>query len=178
MNWFFYEFTPSYPYISSAIKFLILGSLGEYIGAVIKTNWNLKPYTFLKFLPKLLIWAILGFLIKWIFASFTLLVVAQANAGLLPKLFAIKGSFLFALAVSIEMNLLFTPFLMFLHRLLDNIFDKKLNFKGLEKALLTIFWFWIPAHIITFTLPINFQIIFAGFLSIMLGIILAYSSKK
>lgn len=174
MTWFFYEFTPLHPYISSAIKFLILGTLGEYIGSKIKRS----DIPIFKIPAKLFIWALIGVLVKWAFSSFTLLVSTQATSGLLPSSFALRGSFLFALAVSIEINLFFTPVLFYFHSLLDNLFDKKWDFKGAKKALSSILWFWIPAHTITFMLSPNFQILFAGMLSIALGIILSASDSK
>lgn len=174
MHWFFYDFTPSFPYLSSAIKFLILGTLGEFFGSKLRGN----KFYLVKLPFKLLIWALLGIIIKWIFSSFTLLIISQAQNGLLPASFEIKGSLLFAIAVSCEMNIFFTPILFYFHRFLDNIIDKKWNFSGLEKALSTILWFWIPAHTVTFLLPNNFQILFAGILSIVLGVILGLSNTK
>jgi hypothetical protein len=38
--------------------------------------------------------------------------------------------------------------------------------------------FWIPAHTITFMLPVSLRILFAAALGIVLGIILALASQK
>lgn len=178
MHWFFYNFTPHYPYLSSLIKFAILGTIGEYLGAVIASKGNWKPFNILQLIYKILIWALLGLIIKWSFLTFSLLIPLQSISGLLPKTCSVNGSIYFAIAISLEMNLMFAPFLMILHRILDNLSLKQWNFKGIETALLSILWFWIPAHIITFVLPVNFRIFFAALLGIVLGIILGYSKKN
>jgi hypothetical protein len=172
----FLELTNNYPYLSSAIKFLILGTLGEYLANIIKSKFNLKCFTLYDFISKFIIWAILGVLIKWIFSSFSLLVDTQIENKLLPIFF--RNKFLFAIAVSLQINLFFTPFLIYFHRTLDNLFERKINFKGLNSALYSIFWFWIPAHILTFILNENLRILFAGFLSIVFGLILGISKKQ
>jgi len=177
-DWFFNEFTPAYPYGSSAIKFMVLGTLGEYLGAVLRMRGNWRPFAFWKIVPKLVIWALLGLLVKWAFSSFGLLIQAQAANGLLPAAAGVGGTFWFALAVSTEMNLLFAPFLMASHRVLDNLVDRRWTWAGMHIALYTIFWFWIPAHTITFLLPVNFQILFAAILSTILGSIMGFAARK
>jgi hypothetical protein len=45
----------------------------------------------------------------------------------------------------------------------------------------TIPFFWIPAHTVTFLLPVEFQVLFAALLGIALGVILSIGvlmSKK
>jgi hypothetical protein len=40
----------------------------------------------------------------------------------------------------------------------------------------TIPLFWIPAHTLTFLLPVEFQILFAAILGVVLGVILAFAA--
>jgi ABC-type phosphate/phosphonate transport system permease subunit len=42
----------------------------------------------------------------------------------------------------------------------------------------TIPFFWYPAHTITFLLPQNFQVLFAAFLGVALGVILSIANLK
>lgn len=174
---FFYSFTPAYPYLSSAIKFLILGTIGEWLGASIK-NKTLRPFPVYNFLPKMIIWAILGVTVKWAFSSFSLLIPIQAEKGLIPLAAGQAGTLLFAFFVSFEINIFYAPCLMYLHRILDNIVARSWCFNGMSVAIYSIFWFWIPAHTITFMLPENLRIMFAAFLSVALGIILGFAKRK
>jgi phage-related protein len=42
----------------------------------------------------------------------------------------------------------------------------------------TIPFFWIPAHTVTFTLPIQYRVAVAADLSIILGVILVHSHRR
>jgi hypothetical protein len=42
----------------------------------------------------------------------------------------------------------------------------------------TIPLFWYPAHTLTFMLPSNYQVLFAAFLGVALGVILAIANNK
>jgi hypothetical protein len=102
----------------------------------------------------------------------------QASQGLIPYLCGEPGTWWFAVAVSVEMNLFYAPVLMSMHRLLDNVVALKWNWRGMSIAFYTIFWFWIPAHTVTFMLPVNFQILFAAGLSLALGVILGFAGRR
>jgi hypothetical protein len=57
--------------------------------------------------------------------------------------------------------------------------DWKVQYNFIFKK--TIPFFWIPAHTITFLLPVEFQVLFAALLGIALGVILSIGvlmSKK
>ncbi|GAB1456387.1 hypothetical protein MASR2M48_16950 [Spirochaetota bacterium] len=49
---------------------------------------------------------------------------------------------------------MFGPLLMTLHRTTDNIISGTKGYKGIEKSLATLAWFWVPAHTVTFALPL------------------------
>lgn len=177
MRWFFLEFSPAHPYAASALKFLVLGTLGEWLGGVVRGRGDLRPFPLSRLWVKGLIWAALGLLIRWVFSSFALLIPAQAGAGLLPAACARPGSLAFALAVSLQMNLLFSPFLMYLHRALDNLAAWDWRWGGMGVAVYSIAWFWLPAHTVTFLLPDAFRVIFAAALSVALGVILGFARR-
>ena len=50
MSWFLHEFTPAHPYWASLVKFLVLGTLGEWLGGVIRTRGDWAPFP-LRLLP-------------------------------------------------------------------------------------------------------------------------------
>jgi hypothetical protein len=177
MNWFFFEFSPAHPYGASALKFLVLGTLGEWLGGVIRARGGLKPFPWARLWPKFFIWAFLGLLIRWTFSSFALLIPAQAAAGLLPEACARAGGMAFAFSVSLEMNLLFSPLLMYLHRALDNLAARASRWDGMSTALYSIAWFWLPAHTVTFLLRDEYRVLFAAGLSVALGAILGFAAR-
>jgi len=172
------------------IQFAILGPLGEYIATKIKKRqWN---YGIKETILKGIGWALLAVLIKYVFVGFVGFIdelVKHKPHAMLPLFFEKKENteafFMFArvpnaFARSFVTNLLFAPQLFFLHRAWDNLIDKKNDYAGLPKAMLTIFWFWIPAHTLTFCLRPEYQMGLAAFWSLALGIILGYfiTAKK
>lgn len=174
INWFFFEFTPQNPYLSSMIKFAILGTLGEWLGTFIRSKRSLGVY---QIITKMIIWGLLGALIKWAFSSFILLIDAQLMHNLLPKVCG-SSKILKSFCIALEINLFFAPFMMYFHRFLDNIATWTKSYAGMSKAIASIGWFWIPAHTITFSLPGRYQIVFAAALGVVLGIIMGITKKS
>ena len=107
--------------------------------------------------------------------------------------------FLVALAISVAMNSIFAPVFMTLHKITDtHIKDCGGSIRtlvtpipmtriitGLNWAVLwgfvfkkTIPLFWYPAHTITFLLPSDTRVLFAAFLGIILGVLLAIAARK
>lgn len=82
-----------------------------------------------------------------------------------------------AFTISALMNLQFGLTLVILHRVLDNIPLKVKNWKGLDKGMLSLIWFWIPAHTMTFMLPDVYRIGLAAVWSVVLGLILGFFGK-
>jgi hypothetical protein len=68
--------------------------------------------------------------------------------------------------------------MMAFHRLEDNIIARTWNWSGLQKAWWTLIWFWIPAHTITFSLPVEYQIGLAAIWSLVLGIIMGLTKPR
>jgi hypothetical protein len=104
-----------------------------------------------------------------------------------------------AFAISTIMNLTFAPVMMTFHKITDTHisnnggtiggFFKPIRYGDIFSSInwrvqwnfvfkKTIPFFWIPAQTITFLLPSEFRIVFAAFLGIALGVILAVASIK
>lgn len=102
-----------------------------------------------------------------------------------------------AITISVMMNVCFAPIFMIFHKITDtHILDNGGALSTLIKPIpmasilanlnwnvqwnfvfkKTIPFFWIPAHTITFMLPSQFQVLFAAFLSIVLGVILSVAA--
>jgi hypothetical protein len=65
-----------------------------------------------------------------------------------------------------------------MHRLLDNLIDRRNNWQNIDKGFMSLLWFWIPAHTVTFMLDKPFQIGLAAVWSVVLGIILGFYNSK
>ncbi len=164
----------AYPILSAIIQFAILGTLGEIISKwVIQKNFR-YPFTLFQTIWKMLVWAVLGVAIKYAFKGFSGYVEYLQEHHMLPY-FTKFGQ---AAAISIAMNLQFGVFLVLIHRLLDNLGDGIVNWKGIDKSLMSLLWFWIPAHTITFMQADDLRIGLAALWSLMLGLILGLFKRK
>ena len=105
------------------------------------------------------------------------------------------GKLLVAFCISVLMNSIFAPVFMTLHKITDihiqdtggslirffkpipigNIMANRINWQVQWGFVFkkTIPLFWYPAHTITFLLPGDFQVLFAAFLGVVLGLILS-----
>ena len=191
------------PYCMSFAKFAVLATFGECIGLRITTGNYHRPGFGL--LPKALVWGFLGVGIK---AAFTIFATGAPNIlaelGLPVSVATLKtGDFplrlLTAFSISVTINTIFAPVFMTLHKITDmHIAATGGTFAGfftpipmgrfLQDTNWNVLWgfvfkktlpfFWIPAHVITFLLPPQFQVLFAALLGIMLGVILACAALK
>ena len=161
------------PLGSAAIQFAILGSLGEIISASFKSKKVALPCTIYQMAGKILAWALLGIIIKYGFIGMKGFTRTLIEHQLLPA-FCSSGLG-WSFSVSVLTNLFFGPQMMFFHRLEDNLILWEWNMSGITKAWWTLIWFWIPAHTITFALPVEFQIGLAALWGLILGIILGMS---
>ncbi|MCF8068860.1 MAG: hypothetical protein K9L30_09770 [Desulfobacterales bacterium] len=173
MNWYI-EIVETNPIITAMIQFAILGTLGDII-----SKWIIKKKFFLPFGVKVLMlkmteWALLSIFVKYAFVGFHGFIDSLVVHNLLPDM----NTAGYAFSVSVSMNLLFGPFLVVMHRFLENTIAGAKNWERIDKALLSLVWFWIPAHTITFMLPKPFQIGIAALLSIVLGLILGAYNRK
>jgi hypothetical protein len=188
-------------FITSFIKFAVLATYGEVVGLRIRTGkYDLKGFGVL---PRAIVWGFLGMSVKAAFVIFSsgtpailsYLGIACSEAIMASSISAEK--IIIAFSISLALNLIFSPVLMTVHKITDSHIMK---FKGSITCLLhpvnvglilketdwnmqwgfvlkkTIPFFWIPAHTITFLLPVEFQILYAALLGVALGIILAFAA--
>lgn len=189
-NPIFVNATTNHPYISAFIKFMILATMGELLAIRIREGKWIKP---VGMIYKAILWGSYGVLITLAFQLFAGGVIACQAKGYLPGK---DSSIAFAFWTATLMNIFFGTVFMALHRCTDAYVDlrcgkiiKKPKFRDVvAKAdwdtfvyfvvLKTIPFFWIPAHTITFLLPGEYRIVVAAFLSVALGIFLAFSKKS
>ena len=189
-NKMFIGFTTNYPYIAGFLKFAILATMGDLLAyRIVTSEWKIRK----GFLFRAFIWGFLGVVIVLIFDIFRSGVPAAMENGLLP--FA-GNTLATAFFTSVIINLSFAPSMMGFHRITDTFADlrfiekqKNLKLKTVVKKVdwdnfvsfvvfITIPGFWIPAHTITFSLPKEYQVLMAAFLSIALGAILSFAKAK
>ena len=119
-------------------------------------------------------WALLAVTIKYAFVGYQGFVESLVSHHLIPELNLYGNAFL----LSVTMNLQFGLLLVILHRFLDNLIARQRNWKNIDKGMLSLIWFWIPAHTITFMLDKPFQIGLAAIWSVVLGFILGYYNRE
>ncbi len=189
--------TTKYPYLMGFVKTSILASYGEMLAArFLKGSYFARSGVYLRFI----IWGFLGMSFVLMFNVFSNGVQAAIASGLLPKVSGDSfGAQLYtAFMTSLVMNLIFAPTFMILHRITDTYIDlgdgcftKACKVKFIDVIdriewkpffgfviIKTIPLFWVPAHTITFMIPENYRVLYAGFLSIILGLILTFSKIK
>lgn len=174
------------------LKFSILASFGDILAKKIVTNsWSIKGF---RLHERALVWGFIGVLCAFIFPLYSSGVDALISIRMLP---VFSEGFLNKLSVafwkSFWINILFSFPLMTFHRITDTLIDQRLLFKKWDIVPVwnnidwknmwgfvapSIFWFWLPAHTITFYLPSEFRILMASFLSICLGAILSFAKLK
>ncbi len=176
MMWYV-EWVKANPLVSAMIQFAILGTLGDMISKWVISKKIFLPFSLLMLLWKMLEWAILAICIKYAFTGFQGFVTGLTEHNLLPESFA-NPSIGRAFAVSFFTNAQFGILLVLLHRILDYLPLGKVNWTGIQKGIYSLFWFWIPAHTVTFSLPKEYQIGLAALWSLVLGLLLGLFNKN
>lgn len=166
----------SHPLLSAALQFGLLGTLGELLAASIRSRRPALPCTPLELSAKVAAWALLGLVIKAGFVGMRGFTSALLDHRMLPQALASGPGF--ALALSTLTNVFFGPQMMLFHRLEDNLILRRRGFEGMGPALRTLLWFWIPAHTVTFSLPVDYQVGLAAVWSVVLGVILGAASGR
>ncbi|MEI6898812.1 MAG: Mpv17/PMP22 family protein [Bacteroidota bacterium] len=202
---FYKDFNFEHAYWTSFIKFAILATFGESIGLRIRTGQYTQPD--FGFLPRALVWGFLGISIKMAFVIFgeggPIVLKNMGISGVVPDILR-KPDFswikLFsAFTVSALLNIFFAPVFMTFHKITDlhilankgtmrgflTPIDFRLHFTDINWAMQwdfvfkkTIPLFWIPAQTLNFMLPEEYRILFAAFLSIILGILLSLATRQ
>ena len=183
MEWYV-EWVRNNALLSAAVQFAVLGTLGEVVSHLLRTRRIEMPFGILTLVLKMAAWALLGIFVKYGFAGVRYGLLGLIGHGYLPDILApavCSGAapvdkFPWALTMSVTTNLFFGPQLMAFHRIEDNLIDRRWDFTGIQKAWMTLIWFWIPAHTITFALPTHFQIGLAAVWGFVLGLILGLSA--
>ncbi|MBQ1209985.1 MAG: hypothetical protein IIX64_05915 [Bacteroidales bacterium] len=202
---FYNQATASHPVVMSFFKFAILSTLGEMIGLRIRRGVYVQKG--FGVLPRMLIWGVLGVFI-WgamvVFKAGTLKLYELLGAPQAAQWFASEGfswgKLCVAFSVSVLMNSFFAPVFMTFHKITDThiqqtggtLFgffstpipvgkiiaglDWKTQWGFVFKKTIPLFWY--PAHTLTFMLPSNYQVLFAAFLGVALGVILAIANNK
>lgn len=185
----FLYFTKNYPLISGFIKFGILATMGELLAIRIVSRSYQKPNMFI---ARVIIWGFLGVVITLMFNIFANGIKVIMDNGLI---LGRDNKYVFAIWVSVIMNLIFAPTFMAFHRYTDTYLDifstgkkeikitdvtNSIDWDGFVSFVVvkTIPFFWIPAHFVTFLLPSSYRVLIAAFLSIALGAILAFGKRK
>ncbi len=184
----FKKLSSTSPYIMGFIKFALLATAGELIAIAIKSKKFTLP---VKIVWRFIIWGIIG---VWI--TFMMKVYSSAVGTMMASKMLVGGDnkFLFALFTSVLMNTSFGPTFMAVHKITDKMLEliankEKVSLTSIVKGinwssfwgftiLKTVPFFWIPAHTITFLLPSEYQVMMAAALSVALGVILSFGSRK
>lgn len=197
------SFNAAHGMVMSFVKFAILATLGEMLGLRISTGVYYNK-TF-GIIPRMVVWGLLGMGINMAMIIFSkgtpmfLEYMGMEHASTIMGGDLSFAKFLVALAISVAMNSIFAPVFMTLHKITDTHIS---NCGGSVKALTTpipmariftglnwtVLWsfvfkktiplFWYPAHTITFLLPPDMRVLFAAFLGIVLGVLLAIGIRK
>ena len=187
----FVNLTKTHPFLMGFLKFAILATMGELLALRLSTGiWKRPP----GLAAKLVVWGLIGIAVTFMFLFFSAGVMAMVEKGVLPAGSGTAGVFLKAFYTSAIMNLTFGPVFMAAHRLSDTYIDlRSRDFKPSAKEVVgainwsgfidfvvakTIPFWWIPAHTITFMLPVEYRVLVAAYLSIVLGIILVYARGR
>ena len=188
--------TRDHPYVMGFLKFALLASLGELLAIrVVAGDWQLPAGP----AWRAIVWGLLGAALALLFPIYAAGVPAAMKSGLLPALPGAAGAKVAtAFWTSAVMNLSWGVALMLVHRLTDTWLDlaggalaripsvgvgavaSAIDWKGFLGFVLlkTIPLFWIPAHTVTFLLPPELRVLFAAFLSLALGAILAFAKRR
>lgn len=187
----FIQLTTHYPYGMGFLKFALLATMGELLALRLAQRAWKKP---VGLFFKIIVWGLIGMLITYMFSFYSAGVAAMIsgdkpvfNNSLLYTLYP-------AFLTSLIMNLTFGIVFMALHRMSDTYIEMRFDqqkpaFNQLVGAInwqafitfvvgKTIPLFWIPAHTITFSLPPYLRVVVAAYLSIVLGLILAYAKRN
>ena len=181
--------TELHPYIGGFIKFAILATMGDLLGArILKGHWIIPKGV----VYKAVIWGAIGLMVTLVFTVYMGGVAAAQSSGKLPFKNSILAQAFFGSTI---MNVTFGPMMMAFHRFTDMFIDAKYEKKGgkvtiselVQKndwhSLVEFSWlkacpfFWIPAHTIVFLLPSEYIVVVSAFLSIALGLLLAMAKK-
>ena len=181
----FFGFSDRYYVLGGFMKFFLFATIGDIISYRIRQGNYRVP----GLIRKAFVWGVLGIIIVLIFTIFSQGVSHLQESSILP-FYGI--AFFTAFFTSVFMNLLFAPTMMLVHRISDQVIEDRIDHQNslvislsridyvafLKMLFKTIPFFWIPAHTITFLLPVEYRAFFAALLGIMLGLFLNLFKKQ
>ena len=191
----FESLSASHPYIMGFVKFALLATSGELIAIKMASGKFAKPAYLI---ARIVIWGLIGIWITYMMKIFFLGADAMMEGGLLPggelSTDSLGYKLIRAFATAATMNLTFGPTFMAVHKCSDTYLALRAqNGRGvrLSEVIDAVDWkrfvsftlfktvpiFWIPAHTLTFLLPLEYQVMLAALLSVALGIILNIKKK-
>ena len=185
----FMSFSGTHPYMGGFIKFIILATMGDLLGTRLVKGKYVIPKGVIY---RAVVWGIIGLMTTLMFTLFMGGASVAQGKGLLPFEGVGIAQAFFGSAI---MNLTFGPMMMTFHKFMDLLIDAKYERRGkitlsslVDKVdwhtLVEFSWaktcilFWIPAHTIVFMLPSEFRVLVSAFLSIALGLLLAFAKKE
>ncbi len=180
--------TRAHPYLLGMVKIGLLGIMGELLGKRLARGvWQLRG---IRIGQRVLVWAFLGVVFAAVFPLFSFGVEGLLKQGLLP---GADQPLAVAFFKSAFMNLIFAFPMMVFHRVTDTLIDRGQLFTrwplvevyvGIDwKTMFRVvgaacFWFWIPAHTLTFMLPAEYRVLSAALLAIALGFIMGLANRR
>lgn len=175
----FVSLTQAHPYPMGFAKIALLATFGECLKNRLTSSRWIPSKIFIRFL----VWGAFGL---WFTAAFPFVdggVKALAEAHLWPQ----AGPFW----MSFWINLLggYAFFMMLTHYWLDTILvsgfcwpwevlSRPETGRWAKIVFLSLIFFWIPAHTLTFSLPPTLRVTSAAYLSIALGVILSFAARR
>ena len=199
----YYQFNLEHGLLMSFIKFFILATLGEVIGLRIKTGSY--HYHGFGLIPRAIVWGFLGVTIYMAFAIFASgTPILLEKIGFKDAAYILHSDLswkkvLVSFSIATALNLFYAPVMMTFHKITDvhilenggtlHGFLRPIQFARIFREInwevqwnfvfkRTIPLFWIPAQTITFLLPEEYRVLFAAFLGIVLGVLLAIAALK
>lgn len=185
----FMAFSEAHPYLGGFIKFAVLATMGDLLGArLVNGDYKIPE----GIIYRIIVWGIIGMMISLLFTVFMEGAGAAQRAGLLPFDGINLAQAFFGSAI---MNLTFGPMMMVFHKFMDLFIDAEYEKKGKVTlnslvdrldwhSLVEFSWvktctvFWIPAHTIVFVLPHQYRVLVSAFLSIALGLLLSFVKRE
>jgi hypothetical protein len=186
----FINVTEAHPYTGGFIKFAVLATMGDLLGARVSSDYYKKPVGFLQ---RAVVWGFIGVVTTLALSIFPAGVAFAQGKGMLP----LEGSKFFkALFTSMVMNIILSPVIFMFHKFTDTYIDTKYTTEVHKITLMeivnridwftyvnfslfkTIPFFWIPCHTIVFLFPAEYRVIASAFASIALGLILALANSS
>jgi hypothetical protein len=199
----YYRFNMEHGLVMSFIKFAVLATTGEVIGLRIRTGRYY--YKGFGLVPRAVVWGFLGITIYMAFAIFaagTPVLLEKVGFRDAASILHSDLSFrkvLVSFSIGTALNIFYAPVMMTFHKITDihilttggtlRGFLTPIDFARIFREInwdvqwnfvfkRTIPLFWIPAQTITFLLPEEYRVLFAAFLGIVLGVLLAIAALK